>query len=80
MAMSYDRLMMAGLAVLFVQSLANHSDRSAAHGRYVILGAVSTYNFTAAFLLNMIFLIKISGLVVGVGVVLSRMFVCCRIN
>jgi hypothetical protein len=57
MALSYNRLLMSGLLVLFVQSFANDSDvrRERGYIDYLI----------AAFLLNILFLIKISGLFVG---------------
>lgn len=52
---------MSGLLVLFVQSFANDLDARQERG-YID-------HFTAAFLLNTILLVKISGLVVGIGVV-----------
>ena len=60
-ALAYDRLLMAGLAVLFVHSLANNSDFRQVTG-YVDLCFVT-------FLLNILFLVKISGLVLGLAIV-----------
>jgi uncharacterized membrane protein YhdT len=59
LACVYDRLLMSGLLVLFVQSFANDLDVRPERG-YID-------HFTAAFLLNTLFLVKISGLVVGQG-------------
>jgi hypothetical protein len=60
-AMSYDRLILAGLLVLFVQSFAVDSDARPKRS-YID-------HFIAAFLLNTLFLLKISGLVVGIATV-----------
>lgn len=59
--MSYDRLYMSGLLVLFLQSFANDLDARRERG-YID-------HFTAAVLLNTILLVKISGLVVGIAIV-----------
>jgi hypothetical protein len=61
MTLSYDRLIMASLAVLFVQSFSRDSNAAAEH-RYID-------HFTAAFLLNTLLVVKISGLVVGIAIV-----------
>jgi hypothetical protein len=61
LACVYDRTLMAGLLVLFVQSFANDSNARLERG-YID-------HFIAAFLLNIIFLIKISGLVIGLAIV-----------
>jgi hypothetical protein len=66
MALSYNRLLMAGLLVLFVQSFANGLDARTERG-YIDY-------FITAFLLNTLFLVKISGLVVGVAVVVVGLF------
>ncbi len=67
MAISYDRLIMSALAVLFVQSFAGDSNSRRAPD-YLAL-------FVAALLLNILFLIKISGLVVGLLIVGAGFFV-----
>jgi hypothetical protein len=59
--LAYDRLLMSGLLVLFVQSFANDLDARPERG-YID-------HFIAAFLLNTILLVKISGLVVGIAIV-----------
>ena len=61
MTMSYDRLLMGSLCVLFVQSFANDVDARPERG-YID-------HLTTAFLLNTLLLIKISGLVVGIAIV-----------
>ena len=60
-ALSYDRLIMSGLLVLFVQSFANDLDAPSKRG-YVD-------HFIAAVLLNILFLVKISGFIVGIVIV-----------
>ncbi len=60
-ALSYDRLLMAGLLVLFVQSLANDLDSRRERDYFDL--------FAAALLLNILFLIKVSGLVVGLAII-----------
>jgi hypothetical protein len=57
-AMSYDRLIMAGLLVMFVQSFANDLDVRPERG-YID-------HLTSGFLLNILLLIKISAVVVGI--------------
>jgi hypothetical protein len=65
MALAHDRLMMSALVVvLFVQSFAN--DLESRRKRDYI------DHFTAAFLLNLLFLVKISGLVLGLAIVVGR--------
>ena len=66
MALSYDRLLMSALLVLFVQSFANDSDSRR--------GSDYDY-FTAAFLLNILFLVKISGLVLGLAIVVAGLII-----
>jgi hypothetical protein len=61
LAIVYDRLLMSGLLVLFMQSFANNLDERAERG-YIDY-------FIAACLLNILFLVKISGLVVGLAIV-----------
>ena len=61
---SYNRLMMSGLLVLFVQNLTYNSSGSSDCGY--------TDHLTAALLLNVLFLIKISGLVVGLAMLAMR--------
>src|SRR5947209_1440936 len=61
LACVYDRLLMSGLLVLFVQSFANDLDARPERS-YID-------HFTAAFLLNTLFLVKISGLVLGLAMV-----------
>ncbi|MBO0799703.1 MAG: hypothetical protein J2P31_12855, partial [Blastocatellia bacterium] len=63
MALAYDRLIMAGLLVLFVQSFARGWD-SPEKRDYIGL-------FAAASLLNTLFLIKISGPIVGLAIIFS---------
>jgi hypothetical protein len=59
--LSYDRLLMSGLLVLFVQSFANDLDVRQQRS-YID-------HFTTALLLNTILLVKITGLVVGIAIV-----------
>jgi hypothetical protein len=61
MSLFHDRLLMSGLSVLFVQSFANDLD-SRGERNYID-------DFIAAFLLNILFLVKISGLVLGLAIV-----------
>ena len=61
LACVYDRTLMSGLLVLFLQSFANDLDARPERG-YMD-------HFIAAFLLNTLFLIKISGLVIGLAIV-----------
>jgi hypothetical protein len=63
MSLFYDRLLMSGLSVLFVQSFAN--DLSSRRERDYV------DHFTAALLLNLLFLVKISGLVLGLAIVVG---------
>ena len=63
MALFHDRLLMSALSVLFVQSFANDFD-SGRERNY-------TDHFTAALLLNILFLVKISGLVLGLAIILG---------
>jgi hypothetical protein len=72
MALTHDRLMMSGLMVLFVQSFANDLD-SRRERDYID-------HLTAAFLLNVLFLIKISGLVVGLAIVVGGCIVRGRFS
>jgi hypothetical protein len=72
MALAYNRLIMSGLMVLFVQSFANDSDHRQDHV-YIDL-------CLAAFLLNIVFLVKISGLVVGLAIVAGGLFVRGRLT
>ena len=60
MSLFYDRLLMSAFSVLFVQSFANDFD-SRQERDYID-------HFTAAFLLNILFLVKISGLVLGLPI------------
>jgi hypothetical protein len=71
-ALTHDRLLMSGLAVLFMQSFANDSDFQRERD-YVDL-------FTAAFLLNILFLVKISGLVIGLAIVAGGLIVRGRLT
>jgi hypothetical protein len=61
LAVLYNRLLMSGLLILFVQNFANDLDSRPERG-YVD-------HFTTAFLLNTLFLVKISGLVAGLAIV-----------
>jgi hypothetical protein len=72
MACSYNRLLMSGLLVLFVQSFANDSD-SRQERNYIAY-------FTAAFLLNILFLVKISGLLLGLVIVVGGYIVRGRFS
>ena len=72
MALTYNRLIMSGLAVVFVQSFANDSDFQRERD-YIDL-------FTAAFLLNILFLVKISGLVLGIAIVAGGFIVRGRLT
>ena len=67
MALIYDRLLVSGLLVLFALSFANDLD----------IGQERVYIdlCSAAFLLNILFLIKISGLVLGLAIVAGGFFV-----
>ena len=71
MALIYDRLLVSGLLVLFVQSFVNDLDVRQ-EGAYIDLCCV-------AFLLNILFLIKISGLVLGLAIVAGGFFVIGRL-
>jgi hypothetical protein len=70
MALVYDRLIMAGLLVLFVQSFARGWDSRKEHS---IL-----YLFGVAVVLNTLFLIKISGLFAGIAILAAGEFVVSR--
>jgi hypothetical protein len=70
MALFHDRLLMAAFSVLFVQCFANDLD-SRREREYIDL-------FTAAFLLNILFLVKISGLVLGLAVMIGGRIVRSR--
>ena len=72
MALAYNRLIMSGLMVLFVQSFANDSDFRQDHV-YIDL-------CLAAFLLNILFLVKISGLVLGLAIVAGGLIVRGRLT
>jgi hypothetical protein len=72
MALTYNRLITAGFAVLFVQSFAKDSDFQRDRD-YIDL-------FTAAFLLNILFLVKISGLVLGLAIVAGGLIVRVRLT
>lgn len=61
MSLFYDRLLMSAFLVLFVQSFTNDLDSRRE------LDSVD--HLTAAFLLNLLFLVKISGLVLGLGII-----------
>ena len=61
MSLSYDRLLMSAFSVLFVQTFAKDLDPE--KGRD-FLG-----NLTCAFLLNLLLLVKISGLILGLAIV-----------
>ena len=61
MSLSYDRLLMSAFSVLFVQTFAKDLDSE--KGPYFL------DDFTCAFLLNILFLVKISGLVLGLAIV-----------
>jgi hypothetical protein len=63
LALSYDRLLMSGLLVLFMQSFANDLETESRRG-YID-------HFITAFLLNLLFLIKISGLIIGFTIVVG---------
>jgi hypothetical protein len=67
MALTYNRLITSGLAVLFVQSFAKDSDFQWERDYKGL--------FTAAFLLNILFLVKISGLVLGLAIVAGGLIV-----
>jgi len=69
-ALVYDRLIMAGLLVLFVQSFARGWNTRTEHG-YV-------YLFAVALVLNTLFLIKISGLFAGIAIVVAGEFIVRR--
>jgi hypothetical protein len=71
-ALAYDRVLVAGLAVLFVHSLANNSN-CRNENAYVDLCFV-------AFLLNILFLIKISGVVLGLGIVAGGLILNRRLT
>jgi hypothetical protein len=71
MALVYDRLLVSGLLVLFVQSFANDVDLRQ-EGAYIDLCC-------AAFLLNILFLTKISGLFLGLTIVAGGFFVFGRL-
>jgi hypothetical protein len=60
MSLFYDRLLMSASLVLFVQSFTNDLD-SRRERDWVD-------HFTAAFLLNLLFLVKVSGLVLGLAI------------
>ena len=70
MALVYDRLIMAGLLVLFVQSFARGWDTRARHG--------ALYLFAIALVLNALFLIKISGLFAGIAILAAGELVVSR--
>ena len=72
MSLFHDRLLMSGLSVLFVQSFAN--DLGSRQERNYI------DNFTAAILLNILFLVKISGLVLGLAIVVGGCIVRGRFS
>jgi hypothetical protein len=72
MSLTHDRLVMSGLVVLFVQSFANNSDTRRERG--------FIDHFTAAFLLNILFLVKISGLVVGIAILVGGCIVRGRLS
>jgi hypothetical protein len=61
MSLSYDRLLMAAFSVLFVQTFAKNLDPE--KGRDFL------DNLTCAFLLNILFLVKVSGLILGLAIV-----------
>ncbi|HYK65913.1 MAG TPA: hypothetical protein VEY94_13285 [Patescibacteria group bacterium] len=63
MSLFYDRLLMAALSVLFAQSFTNDLDSRREHDW--------VDRFIAAFLLNLLFLLKISGLVLGLAIVVG---------
>lgn len=63
MSLFYDRLLMAALSVLFVQAFVNDLN-SRRELDYID-------HFVAAFLLNILFLVKISGLVLGLAIVVG---------
>jgi hypothetical protein len=63
LAVVYDRGLMSAMSVLFVQSFANDLDARSERG-YID-------HSTTAFLLNILFLVKISGLVVGLAIVVG---------
>jgi hypothetical protein len=63
MALFHDRLLMSGLSVLFVHSFANDLDLRRERN--------SIDDFIAAFLLNILFLVKISGLILGLAIVIA---------
>ena len=72
LSLTYDRLLMSGLAVLFVQSFANDPDFRQERV-YIDL-------CFAAFLLNILFLVKISGLVLGLAIVAGGFIVRGRLT
>ncbi len=71
-ALTHDRLLMSSLLVLFVQSFAMDLDPSRKHD---YIGP-----FTAAFLLSILFLTKISGLVLGLTIVAAGLIVRGRFS
>ena len=72
MTLFHDRLLMSALSVMFVQSFAN--DLGPARPREYV------DHFTAALLLEILFLVKISGLVVGLAIMLGGLVVRGRFS
>ncbi|MGA9721856.1 MAG: hypothetical protein WBQ86_05350 [Candidatus Binatus sp.] len=72
MCLFHDRLLMSALSVLFLQSFANDLDSRRERDCIDL--------FTAAFLLNVLFLVKISGLVLGLAVVVGGYIVRGRFS
>jgi hypothetical protein len=72
MSLAHDRLIMSSLVVLFVQSFANDLD-SRRERDYID-------HVTAAFLLNILFLVKISGLVIGLAIMVGGCIVRGRFS
>lgn len=70
MALVYDRLIMAALLVLFVQSFARGWDTRDKHS--------TIYLFAVALVLNALFLIKISGLFAGIVILAAGELVVSR--
>lgn len=72
MSLFYDRLLVSALLVLFVQSFVNDPD-SRRERDYID-------HFTAAFLLNLLFLVKISGLALGLVIIVGGCIVRRRVR